>query len=153
MVQQSPRPNGSFRGCRKRYHSLHVHERRVIRRLYTGRYCDKRLFGLSMELSASKQVSFRSSLRKITKTTVFDRKQNIINVTSSSEFNISWEELINLGKDIIYNDTPFNGVVWYPGGSMKKSRFLHFICFYMFQIVPAVFIDALLIVLGYKPMY
>ncbi|RZC40378.1 NAD binding 4 and/or Sterile domain containing protein [Asbolus verrucosus] len=63
-----------------------------------------------------------------------------------------WEEIIEMGKDIIYNDVPFNGVVWYPGGPIKKSRFVHNVCFFLFQVLPAIFIDALLIVLGYKPI-
>ncbi|RZB39018.1 NAD binding 4 and/or Epimerase domain containing protein, partial [Asbolus verrucosus] len=53
------------------------------------------------------------------------KNERILNLTSSSEFNFSWEEIIEMGKDIIYNDVPFNGVVWYPGGSIKKSRFVH----------------------------
>ncbi|XP_063923664.1 fatty acyl-CoA reductase 1-like [Zophobas morio] len=79
-------------------------------------------------------------------------KHRVINVTSSSEYNLTWEEILELGKKIIYNEVPLNGAVWYPGGSTKKSRFVHNICFYLFQIVPALIIDVLLMVLGYKPI-
>ncbi|RZC41950.1 NAD binding 4, Sterile and/or Epimerase domain containing protein [Asbolus verrucosus] len=81
-----------------------------------------------------------------------DKNQRIFNITASSEYNLSWEELIEAGKDVIRNHIPFNGVVWYPDGSIKKSKLIHNICFYLFQIIPAIFIDALLMVLGYKPI-
>lgn len=45
-----------------------------------------------------------------------------------------------------------NGVVWYPGGSLKKSRFMHNICILFFHMIPAYVIDALLFLAGYKPM-
>lgn len=81
------------------------------------------------------------------------RKRRIYNLTSSQEYQVSWEEMINIGREVINKRMPLNGVVWYPGGSMKKSKILHLICFYLFHIVPAIFIDALLFVLGYKPVY
>ncbi|XP_019874561.2 putative fatty acyl-CoA reductase CG5065 isoform X4 [Aethina tumida] len=80
------------------------------------------------------------------------RKRRIYNLTSSQEYQVSWEEMINIGREVINKRMPLNGVVWYPGGSMKKSKILHLICFYLFHIVPAIFIDALLFVLGYKPV-
>lgn len=83
---------------------------------------------------------------------VYFREQRFYNLTSSADYNYSWEEIIEMGKDVVLNHVPFNGIVWYPGGSLKKSKFVHNICFFFFQIIPALFIDALLIVLGYKPM-
>ncbi|KAH0807838.1 hypothetical protein GEV33_014942 [Tenebrio molitor] len=78
-------------------------------------------------------------------------KECFINATSS-EYNLSWEEIITTGKEVIYNHIPFNGVVWYPGGSIKKSKLVHNVCFYLLQLVPAIIIDTLLVILGYKPI-
>lgn len=80
------------------------------------------------------------------------KSQRYFNLTSTSDYQLSWEEIIELGREVINNRMPFNQVVWYPGGSMKKSRITHFICFYLFQIIPALFIDLLLVILGYKPV-
>ncbi|KAK9875977.1 hypothetical protein WA026_011078 [Henosepilachna vigintioctopunctata] len=80
------------------------------------------------------------------------KEQRFFHLTSSSDYQFSWEEIIELGKEVITTRIPFNQVVWYPGGSMKKSRLHHEICFYLFQIIPALFIDLLLMILGYKPV-
>jgi hypothetical protein len=48
---------------------------------------------------------------------------------------------------------PLNGVVWYPGGSIKKSRLLHNICVLLFHLIPAYFIDFILFVLGYPTVW
>ncbi|XP_023014773.2 putative fatty acyl-CoA reductase CG5065 [Leptinotarsa decemlineata] len=79
-------------------------------------------------------------------------ERRIFNLTSSSEYKISWSEIIDIGRKVIETKMPLNNVAWYPGGSMKKSRLIHNICFYMFQILPAIFVDALLFILGYKPI-
>ncbi|XP_044763439.1 putative fatty acyl-CoA reductase CG5065 [Coccinella septempunctata] len=81
-----------------------------------------------------------------------EKKQRFFNLTSTSDYQFSWEEIIEMGKKIVYTRMPFNQCVWYPGGSMKKSRIHHAICFYLFQIIPALFIDLLLLILGYKPV-
>ncbi|XP_030766783.1 putative fatty acyl-CoA reductase CG5065 [Sitophilus oryzae] len=76
----------------------------------------------------------------------------IYNLTSSSEHKITMEEIINIGRRVIEERIPLNGVAWYPGGSMKRSKIVHYICFFLFHLVPAVLVDALLTILGYKPV-
>nr|ARD71193.1 fatty acyl reductase [Spodoptera exigua] len=81
-----------------------------------------------------------------------DKKCNIINFTSSAEIKVTWSEMIDAGREIIMNRVPLNGVVWYPGGSMKHSRMYHNICVFFFHWIPAFIIDTLLFCLGYKPV-
>ncbi|XP_044260169.1 fatty acyl-CoA reductase 1-like [Tribolium madens] len=81
-----------------------------------------------------------------------DKTTRFYHLTASSEYNFTWEELITTGKSIIYNEVPFNGVVWYPGGSIKKLRWVHDLCFLLFQLLPAIFIDTILVLLRYKPI-
>lgn len=64
---------------------------------------------------------------------------------------ISWAEIIDRGRKIT-EKVPLNGVVWYPGGSLKTSRLMHNICILLFHMIPAYIIDALLFLAGYKPM-
>ncbi|KAK6633631.1 hypothetical protein RUM43_001220 [Polyplax serrata] len=80
-----------------------------------------------------------------------DYSRRYFHFTSSEEIRISWEELILMGRKIT-EEIPLNGVVWYPGGSMKKSKLLHTICVILFHYIPAYFIDTLLFFLGYKPI-
>ncbi|XP_038219899.1 putative fatty acyl-CoA reductase CG5065 [Zerene cesonia] len=81
-----------------------------------------------------------------------DKKSNVINFTSSAEIKVTWIEMIDAGREIIMNRVPLNGVVWYPGGSMKHSRLYHNICAFFFHWVPAILVDILLFCLGYKPV-
>lgn len=64
---------------------------------------------------------------------------------------VSWAEIIDIGRRIT-EKVPLNGVVWYPGGSMKKSRLMHNICVLFFHMIPAYLIDALIFLAGHKPM-
>ncbi|XP_063545674.1 fatty acyl-CoA reductase 1-like [Cydia strobilella] len=77
---------------------------------------------------------------------------NIVNFTSSAEIKVTWSEMIDAGREIIMNRVPLNGVAWYPGGSMKHSRLHHNICMVLFHWLPAMLVDCLLFVLGYKPV-
>ncbi|EFA05205.1 fatty acyl-CoA reductase 1 [Tribolium castaneum] len=81
-----------------------------------------------------------------------DQNAQFYNITSSSQYNFTWEELITTGKSVIFNEVPFNGVVWYPGGSIKTVRWVHELCFYLFQLLPAILIDVILVLLRYKPV-
>ncbi|XP_071875697.1 putative fatty acyl-CoA reductase CG5065 isoform X3 [Bombus fervidus] len=80
-----------------------------------------------------------------------DHEKRVYNLTSSSEFKVSWAEIIARGRKIT-EKVPLNGVVWYPGGSMKKSRLMHNICVLLFHMIPAYLIDGLIFLAGYKPM-
>ncbi|XP_063392484.1 fatty acyl-CoA reductase 1-like isoform X2 [Cydia fagiglandana] len=77
---------------------------------------------------------------------------NIVNFTSSAEIKVTWSEMIDAGREIIMNRVPLNGVAWYPGGSMKHSRLYHNICMVLFHWLPAMLVDCLLFILGYKPV-
>lgn len=81
----------------------------------------------------------------------FKNHQRVFNMTSSTEFKITWREIIERGRKIT-EEIPLNGVVWYPGGSLKNSRFMHNICLLLFHMIPAYIIDALLFLAGYKPI-
>lgn len=82
-----------------------------------------------------------------------DYNRRIYHLVSSPEIKVSWKELIDCGRWIIMNKLPLNGVVWYPGGSMKSNRLLHNICCIFFHWIPAILIDCLLWCLRYPPVY
>lgn len=65
---------------------------------------------------------------------------------------MSWDEIIDIGRKVIETRMPLNGVVWYPGGSMKRHRWQHNIAFFFTHLIPALLVDTLLFVLGYKPV-
>lgn len=81
-----------------------------------------------------------------------DYERNIYHLTSSAEIKVSWEKVIEIGRWVIMNKMPLNGVMWYPGGSMKSSRLHHQICSVLYHWIPAILIDSLLFCIGYKPV-
>lgn len=81
-----------------------------------------------------------------------DKKRNIAHLTSSTEWQVSWQEIIDMGKQIVTEKIPLNNAVWYPGGSMKRSKLLHQICVFFFHMIPAYFLDSLIILSGHKPV-
>ncbi|XP_075168020.1 putative fatty acyl-CoA reductase CG5065 [Haematobia irritans] len=76
----------------------------------------------------------------------------VAHLTSSNEIKVSWSEIIEIGRWVIENRVPLNGVAWYPGGSMKSNYFVHWICMILFHWMPAIFVDLLLRILGYPPV-
>ncbi|KAK2580056.1 hypothetical protein KPH14_012340 [Odynerus spinipes] len=80
-----------------------------------------------------------------------DHDKRVYNLTSSSDFKVSWAEIIEIGRRVT-EKVPLNNVVWYPGGSMKKSRLRHNICVFFFHTIPAYFIDAIIFLAGYEPI-
>uniref|UniRef100_A0A182M294 Fatty acyl-CoA reductase n=1 Tax=Anopheles culicifacies TaxID=139723 RepID=A0A182M294_9DIPT len=81
-----------------------------------------------------------------------DHKRNIYHLVSSAEIKVSWEGIIERGKWIVSNKIPLNGVLWYPGGSMKRTRWEHNLSAFFFHWIPAFVIDCLLYCFGYKPI-
>ena len=39
-------------------------------------------------------------------------------MTSSAEIKVSWQEMIDIGRSIIVNKVPLNGVAWYAIASI-----------------------------------
>ncbi|KAL1463130.1 hypothetical protein WDU94_014913 [Cyamophila willieti] len=79
-----------------------------------------------------------------------DRK-NVCHLTTNKDYKITWQEIIDIGKDIVTSKIPFNNTLWYPGGAMTQSRLTHFICCILFHWIPAYFLDALILISGNKP--
>lgn len=76
----------------------------------------------------------------------------IVHLSSSNEIKITWGEVIEVGRWVINNKVPLNGVAWYPGGSMKSSLVMHWISMILFHWLPAILVDFLLVILLQKPV-
>lgn len=73
-------------------------------------------------------------------------------MVSSAEMKVSWNEIIDIGRGIATTKIPLNGVLWYPGGTMKRNRLYHQIEMVLYHWIPAYVLDALLYCLGYPPV-
>ncbi|XP_066255583.1 putative fatty acyl-CoA reductase CG5065 [Euwallacea similis] len=80
------------------------------------------------------------------------KQQRVFNICIPQEdLKISWEEVIEYGKEVCTR-VPFTQLLWYPDGIMTKSKSWHILHVVLFQLIPAVFVDLLLFLLGYKPV-
>ncbi|XP_026485989.2 putative fatty acyl-CoA reductase CG5065 [Vanessa tameamea] len=84
-------------------------------------------------------------------TTALDRSKDvrIFNMTLSGIQKITWREIIELGKKWV-NEYPFTVALWYPGGTIKSYWLTHQVAHILTHVLPAYFIDMLLLLLGKK---
>lgn len=78
-------------------------------------------------------------------------RKSVCHLTSNKDYKITWQEITDIGKDIVTSKIPFNSTLWYPGGSMTQSRVFHYICCILFHWIPAYILDLLILVSGNKP--
>lgn len=57
-----------------------------------------------------------------------------------------------MGRKTLNTQVAFDWVLWYPGGGITHSRLLHYIKFYLFQFLPAILVDILLMLVGFRPL-
>lgn len=62
---------------------------------------------------------------------------------------ITWGEVLDRAKKMFF-DNPFEWILWYPGGNIRTNRLIHNICVFLFHIIPAYFIDFLLLIFGQR---
>lgn len=83
---------------------------------------------------------------------IFRNSQYIFNVCMpQSDLQITWEQILDTAREVVETRVPFNLMLWYPGGGPTKSRFYHRFRIILFQIIPALLIDFLLLIVGQKP--
>lgn len=80
------------------------------------------------------------------------RSRRIYHITNSSELEITWKEVIDLGKKIAQTTMPYNWVVWYPRGAMTSSRLVHNVKIILFHYIPAIILDTIIVLTGNKPV-
>ncbi|XP_067632986.1 putative fatty acyl-CoA reductase CG5065 isoform X2 [Eurosta solidaginis] len=114
-------------------------------------YCNSSGYGDFVPVDITVNGMLVASWRHLTAN---DRSQlnRVAHLTSSSDIKVSWNEIIECGRWVIENKIPLNGVAWYPGGSMKSNYYVHFVYMVLLHWLPALVVDALLILLRYPPV-
>ncbi|XP_053686037.1 fatty acyl-CoA reductase wat-like, partial [Sabethes cyaneus] len=75
----------------------------------------------------------------------------IYNCAAEPHKTANYKFLVDDGESV-YRNSPMNTMVWAPGGNPVNSRFLFYILFFFYQLLPAVFIDLLMKGFGTKPL-
>lgn len=77
------------------------------------------------------------------------KKIPVYNVTCSDSKKVIWRGVLDQGKALNYK-YPFEGGVWYPGGDMTTSKVIHSLRLFFYQLLPAYFIDFIMLCIGQK---
>nr|CAD7268996.1 unnamed protein product [Timema shepardi]CAD7580630.1 unnamed protein product [Timema californicum] len=75
----------------------------------------------------------------------------VYNLTASAVKKMTWKEVLDIGRRIIY-DYPFEMTVWYPDGNIRASKFMHNMCVIFLHFLPAYLIDFLMLIFFQKPL-
>ncbi|XP_020292862.1 putative fatty acyl-CoA reductase CG5065 isoform X2 [Pseudomyrmex gracilis] len=73
----------------------------------------------------------------------------VYNLTQGNIRPITWGEMLQKCRKVTY-DYPFEGQVWYPGNIIRTNKFVHNLFVFFFHIIPAYFIDFLMLIFGQK---
>ena len=86
---------------------------------------------------------FRDANQKLT--------ASFYNGSNNGVKNINVETIMNTGKEI-WNEFPFDNVLWYPGPKITKCYYNYFFQMIIYQLVPALLVDGVLKLIGERPM-
>ncbi|KAJ8916629.1 hypothetical protein NQ315_000274, partial [Exocentrus adspersus] len=75
---------------------------------------------------------------------------DVYNITSSKDYCLSWGLALDLARKHVMQ-YPFSVMLWYPGGSAKKSYLAHVMAMFFFHLVPAYLVDFALVLTRNKP--
>ncbi|XP_076303169.1 putative fatty acyl-CoA reductase CG5065 isoform X2 [Lasioglossum baleicum] len=82
-------------------------------------------------------------------TTEKSKTMPVYNITQSGILPITWGEIVERGKKVGHK-YPFEGQIWYPDGDIRSSKLMHNIFVFFFHIIPAYFIDFLMLIFRQK---
>ncbi|XP_012263924.2 putative fatty acyl-CoA reductase CG5065 [Athalia rosae] len=77
-------------------------------------------------------------------------KPIFVNVCEGGRNPITWEYALNEGRKHVFAN-PFSGPLWYPGGRITSSAFLHLLAVIFLHMIPAYFLDTVIALCGNKP--
>lgn len=76
----------------------------------------------------------------------------VFNCTDAESHKIEWKESMKLAYPYFLKYAPYEKLVWFPNASITSSYVWHMISLVLFQLLPAVFADLILVLSGRKRM-
>ncbi|XP_020291111.1 fatty acyl-CoA reductase 1-like [Pseudomyrmex gracilis] len=80
-----------------------------------------------------------------------DNSLHIYNSSVNNHKSVSLEEMIHTGFRALC-DIPLEHTIWKPNTIIAKNRLLYYVLTLILQVLPALFIDAILKIIGVRPM-
>lgn len=74
------------------------------------------------------------------------------NCTDDKENTMLWNQSFKMVKEFFISCAPYENIMWYPNIAFTSNYTWHIISLVLFQIIPAIFLDAYRILAGKKAM-
>lgn len=75
----------------------------------------------------------------------------VYNTSQNQHETISMGQVIEIGRKLV-DEYPLNNMLWYPAGFMTPNKTVYWLLFLFLHLLPALFVDSLLKLVGEKPM-
>lgn len=89
-----------------------------------------------------------SSAQKISSA---DKKISVVNCSFGKQFPNSFEDLVKQAENLAVEHLPFENMIWYPHVEGSSIYPIYVVKFFLYQMLPAIFIDFMLILMFKKP--
>lgn len=73
------------------------------------------------------------------------------NISKGDIVHLTWGEVLAKGKRYAY-EYPFDAGLWYPNGSMRTNKLMHYFVVFWLQVVPAYLIDGIMVLARQKTL-
>lgn len=73
------------------------------------------------------------------------------NISKGDVVHMTWGEILRKGKRYGY-EYPFDAGLWYPNGSIRTNKLMHYFIVFWLQVVPAYLIDGIMILARQKTL-
>lgn len=73
------------------------------------------------------------------------------NISKGDIVHMTWGEVLAKGKRYAY-EYPFDAGLWYPNGSMRTNKLMHYFVVFWLQVVPAYLIDGIMVLARQKTL-
>lgn len=83
--------------------------------------------------------------------TASDNTVPCYNISKGDVIHMTWGEVLRKGKRFGY-EYPFDAGLWYPNGSMRTNKLMHYFIVFWLQVVPAFLIDGVMILARQKTL-
>ncbi|RVE41879.1 hypothetical protein evm_013468, partial [Chilo suppressalis] len=115
----------------------------AIRTMHMDETLHADVIPVDMVVNACILLAYTTALEK-------SKALKVCNLTLSEDNPLTWKEALDIGRHHV-KEFPFSVCLWYPGGSPKTSWLQHQVALFFTHLLPAYFVDLIMILLGKKP--
>jgi alcohol-forming fatty acyl-CoA reductase len=117
----------------------------LVRTMYTAK-------GVNIKFSPVDFVVNATIASAWKKSTVPRDEFLVFNCTDSENHSVTWEDALEISRPFFIKHAPYEKLVWYPNLNLTSNYYWQLISLFLFQFLPAIFFDIILVLSGNKRM-